>query len=167
VEAVFGTKGALLKVVVDVAIAGDDEPVAVLDRPILQQLHDETDSFSSSGCTRLVTDISGRLAPLVSVAEQAAQTDPEMAELWSTMGDHRLFGARHVAGLVKAKGATWPDVDGDRAADILFLFNDPSVYRTLVIDRGWTRDAFRSWLAGTYQDLLVSGRPRRRVDPST
>jgi hypothetical protein len=58
-------------------------------------------------------------------------------------------------------------VDGDRAADILFLFNDPSVYRTLVIDRGWTRDAFRSWLAGTYQDLLVSGRPRRRVDPST
>jgi hypothetical protein len=69
------------------------------------------------------------------VVEQAAQTDPEMAELWSTMGDNRLFGARHVAGLVKAKGATWPDVDGDRAADILFLFNDPSVYRTLVIDR--------------------------------
>lgn len=168
VEAVFGTKGALLKVVVDVAIAGDDEPVAVQDRPILQQLRDETDLGQFFALyAGLVTDISRRLAPLVSVVEQAAQTHPEMAELWSTMGDNRLFGARHVAGLVKAKAALRPDLDGDRAADILFLFNDPSVYRSLVTDRGWTPDAFRTWLAGTYQDLLVSGRPRRRVDPST
>lgn len=167
VEAVFGTKGALLKVVVDVAIAGDDEPVAVLDRPILQQLRDETDLVRFFGLyAGLVSDISARLAPLASVVEQAAQTDPEIAELWSTMGDNRLFGARHVAGLVAAKAAIWPDVDGDRAADILYLFNDPSVYRTLVLDRGWTREEFRSWLAGTYHDLLVSGRPRRRAGPS-
>lgn len=168
VEAVFGTKGALLKVVVDVAIAGDDEPVAVLDRPVMQQLHDETDLVRFFGLyAGLVTDISGRLAPLVSVVEQAAQTDPEIAELWTTICDNRLFGARHVAGLLRAKAAVWPDLDGDRAADVLFLFNDPLVYRTLVLDRGWTREAFRSWLAGTYHDLLVSGRPRKRVDPSS
>lgn len=32
VELVFGTKAKLLKAVVDVAIAGDDEPVPMLDR---------------------------------------------------------------------------------------------------------------------------------------
>src|SRR5260221_5003265 len=32
VEALFGTKARLLKAAIDVAIAGDDEPVAVLDR---------------------------------------------------------------------------------------------------------------------------------------
>ena len=32
VELLFGTKVALLKAAIDVAIAGDDEPVAVLDR---------------------------------------------------------------------------------------------------------------------------------------
>jgi hypothetical protein len=78
------------------------------------------------------------------------------------MGDNRLFGARHVAGLLQTKAAVWPDVEGDRAADILFLFNDPLVYRTLVTDRGWTREEFHSWLAGTYHDLLVSGRRRKR-----
>ncbi len=166
VEAVFGTKAALLRVVVDVAIAGDDEPVALLDRPVMQQLGDETDLGRFFGLyAGLVTDISGRLAPLVSVVEQAAQTDPEIAGLWRTMCDNRLFGARHVAGLLNAKAAIWPDVAGDRAADVLFLFNDPLVYRTLVTDRGWKRDAFRSWLAGTYQDLLVSGRRRNRNRP--
>ncbi|MBO0836626.1 MAG: helix-turn-helix transcriptional regulator, partial [Actinobacteria bacterium] len=33
VEALFGTKVRLLKAAIDVAIAGDDEPVPVLDRP--------------------------------------------------------------------------------------------------------------------------------------
>src|SRR5258708_14497539 len=32
VEALFGTKARVLKAAIDVAIAGDDEPVAVLDR---------------------------------------------------------------------------------------------------------------------------------------
>ena len=32
VELLFGTKGRLLKAAIDVAIVGDDEPVAVLDR---------------------------------------------------------------------------------------------------------------------------------------
>src|SRR5947209_10351135 len=32
VEQAFGTKSGLLKEVIDVAIAGDDEPIAVLDR---------------------------------------------------------------------------------------------------------------------------------------
>src|SRR5215472_13049920 len=32
VEALFGTKARLLKAAIDVAIAGDDEPVPVLDR---------------------------------------------------------------------------------------------------------------------------------------
>src|SRR4051812_11684842 len=33
VEQGFGTKSQLLKEVIDVAIAGDDEPISVLDRP--------------------------------------------------------------------------------------------------------------------------------------
>lgn len=150
------TKSTLLKVIVDVAIAGDDEPVAVIDRPIVEQLRAETDVdrfLELYAC--MVTEISSRLAPLLSVVEQAAQAHPEIAELWDTMTDNRIFGARYMAGLLGTKAAYRPDVDADRAADVLFLFNDPSVYRTLVIDRGWTREDFRAWLAGTYHDLLV------------
>ena len=160
VEAVFGTKAALLEIVVDVAIAGDDEPVAIIDRPIVEQLRDETDPERFVMLyADMVTQISGRLAMLASVVEQAASKHTEIAELWSTMRDNRAFGARHIASLLAVRSAFRSDVDAGRAADILYLFNDPLVYRSLVIERGWSRDAFRDWLASPYHDLLI-GTPR-------
>ena len=125
VEAVFGTKAAILRVAVDVAIAGDDEPVALLDRPTMQQ-GEETDLGRLLGLyAGLVTDISGRLAPLVSVVEQAAQTHPEIARALEHDGPQPPHRRSSRCGFVEGEGPLWPDVEGDRAADILFLFNDP------------------------------------------
>src|SRR4051794_4917791 len=39
----FGTKAELAKAVFDVVIAGDDEPVAVADRPAMRAVRDEPD----------------------------------------------------------------------------------------------------------------------------
>ena len=39
----FGTKAALAKAVFDLALAGDDEPVPVAERPSVQAMRDETD----------------------------------------------------------------------------------------------------------------------------
>ena len=42
VEAAFGTKANLLKELIDVCIAGDDEPVALADRPVVAEMEAET-----------------------------------------------------------------------------------------------------------------------------
>ena len=47
----FGNKPALLKAVFDVAIAGDDEPVPVLQREALGRVRDEPDPTASCRCT--------------------------------------------------------------------------------------------------------------------
>ena len=39
----FGTKAALAKAVFDLALAGDDEPVPVAARPVMQAIRDEPD----------------------------------------------------------------------------------------------------------------------------
>src|SRR4051812_39874817 len=39
----FGSKASVAKAVFDVAIAGDDEPVSVADRPAAQAVRDEPD----------------------------------------------------------------------------------------------------------------------------
>ena len=39
----FGTKAALAKAVFDLALAGDDEPVPVAERPAMQAVRDEPD----------------------------------------------------------------------------------------------------------------------------
>ena len=43
VYAVFGNKRELLKQLVDVAVAGDDEPISLADRFELQAIEDEPD----------------------------------------------------------------------------------------------------------------------------
>jgi AcrR family transcriptional regulator len=155
VEAAFGTKSNVLKVLVDIAIAGDDEPVALLDRPIMEQLRDEPEVTRAVELyAGLVTSISSRLAGVASVVEQAAGVHAEMGELWTTMNDNRMYGARRIATLLQSKAPFRPEVDADRAADVLYLFNDPAVYRTLVSQRGWTGEEFQAWLAGTYHDQL-------------
>lgn len=156
VEAAFGTKGALLKRVVDVAIAGDDEQVAVVDRPIVEQLREESDVGRFLDLyASMVTDISARLAPLAAVIEHGAQNDTEIERLRRTMIDNRMFGARHIAELLH-RTLRRPEGGTERTADVLFLFNDPLIYRTLVLERDWTKSDFSSWLAGTYQALLAA-----------
>jgi AcrR family transcriptional regulator len=158
-EVAFRTKATVLKVLVDVAIAGDEEPVAMVERPVIQQLRDERDAGRFLDLyAALVTDVSSRLAPISFVVEQAAGTDDDIADLWATMQENRLFGARYVAGQLADKtGWRRPRsaIEVDRVADVLFLFNDPAVYRTLVTARGWSTDEFRAWLAATYRRLLT------------
>jgi AcrR family transcriptional regulator len=155
VEAAFGTKGALLKRVVDIAIAGDDDRVAVIDRPVVEQLRQEPDAeMFLTLYAQMVSAISARLAPVSSVVEQAAGTDAEIDELGRTIRENRLFGARYMAGLLVDKAPPDRGIDSEEAADVFFLFNDPSVYRTLVTERGWPPARFAAWLGETYRRLL-------------
>ncbi len=153
VEAAFGTKANLLKVLVDVSIAGDDAPVAVRDRPAVREMEHEADPerflvlFAS-----FVRDISERLAPVARLLEQAAATEEEIAALWRTAEQNRLAGARAAAMALAAKA---DGVDVDYATDIFWLLNDPSVYRALVGARSWSPDRFEAWLVETSRFLLL------------
>src|ERR1700746_3127987 len=81
----FGTKRALLSEILDVAIAGDEEPVATLDRPHVQALRDDPAPVTQlRGQARLSRLIYGRLAPALEVVRGAASADPDLAELWET-----------------------------------------------------------------------------------
>ena len=75
VYAAFGNKVGLLKRVLDVAIAGDDEPVAVRDRAdAVAAIAARTARRRCQLTAELVTRISARTAPLIDVVRQAAGT---------------------------------------------------------------------------------------------
>jgi len=60
----FGTKAALAKAVFDLALAGDDEPVPVAERPSMQAMRDETRiACRSSSMLRITTHPSSRGRP--------------------------------------------------------------------------------------------------------
>ncbi len=155
IEAAFGTKAHLLKLVVDISIAGDDQPVALADRPVIQQLRDEPDIHVVLVILAdLVAGISRRMAPIARVIDEAAPADPEIADLARAGRANRRNGAQNFARLLATKARL--RVDEETAADVLWMLHDPTLYQSLAAERGWTHQRFQHWLADTYNRLLIA-----------
>src|SRR6266496_4226329 len=76
----FGTKRALLVELLDIAAVGDDEPVAVLERPWVDQLrHDPDPQGQLRRWVHGSRHILARVAALWEVARNAAGADPDIA----------------------------------------------------------------------------------------
>ena len=79
VELLFGTKAQLLHVVIDVAVAGDDEPVPVLSRAWAddaRSARDVTDFLSF--VAKVLSAAQARSAGVVLAAYEAAASDPDI-----------------------------------------------------------------------------------------
>lgn len=159
-----GGKAALLKAAHDVAIVGDDEPMALPDRPRSRQVIAEPDPYLHvEGYAEIVTQIAGRLARLYDAIRIAAGVDVEAAELWRSILAQRRMGAGNFVRQALGKGKLRDGLDEETAADIVFVLNDPAVYRTLVLERGWTVAKFQVWLATTMQEQLLPPRSGHRA----
>jgi AcrR family transcriptional regulator len=158
-----GNKAALLSVVRDVAMAGDDLPVAVANRPSAQQIMDEPDPGRAIELlATLMTDLGGRYAEVNEVIRGAAGTEPALRELWETSESQRLTGARHWTRTLAAKAPL--RADEQTTVDLLWLLMAPDHHHRLVHVRGWTSERFRDWLATGLTALLADppARPARR-----
>ena len=158
VYAVFGTKAAVLSAVFDVAVAGDDEPVPVAERPFVQAIEDAHDPREKAAIfARHLRESATRTASVMSVIDAAASTEPEVAALWRTLVGQGVRGMTLAASGFRDQGVLRPDLTVARAADILWLYVGPWAYRVFVTERGWTLDEYEQWLAATlYTQLMAS-----------
>jgi AcrR family transcriptional regulator len=162
VFAAFGSKGALLRQVLDQGLAGDDAPVPVAERPWFQPVWNATDPAAVlDAYAEVCLVIARRAAPLFEVVRRATDDAPEAAELWASLLDNRRAGARMVVKHAQGLGPLAPELDADTATDVLWIYNDPALYTALVSQRGWTEQAFRRWLAATMRKALLPDRPVR------
>ncbi|MFC8361857.1 TetR/AcrR family transcriptional regulator [Streptomyces griseorubiginosus] len=147
VFAAFGSKAALLREVVDQALAGDDEPVPVAERPWFRPVREgRTPQAVLNAYAEVCRIIGGRAAEVFEVVRRAADEGPELAELWETMQHNRRAGASMVIDLIEALEAA-PRLDRQRAVDVVWVFNDPSQYRSLVRACGWSEQEYTAWIA--------------------
>lgn len=154
--AAFGSKPALLREVLDQALAGDDEPVPVAQRPWFRPVWDaSTPAAVLDAYVTVITLASVRAAPIFEVVRQASGQDAEIAELWDTLGRNRRAGARMIIEHTASLGPLAAGLDLDRATDILWIFNDPALYDALVTGRGWPEADFTAWLSGQIRHALL------------
>jgi AcrR family transcriptional regulator len=155
-----GGKAQLMKLAYDFAIVGDDEPVPLINRPEIKAVLAEPDHAKRLAMyASLVVSIDSRLSPAWRAFEGAATSDPEAAKLYDEMVGQRRHAMQEAAQLFADAGALRPDIDVDVAADLMWFYNDPSLYDKLVRQRGWPVSRFQAWLAEALQVQLLGISP--------
>jgi AcrR family transcriptional regulator len=143
-----GGKVALLKTALDWAVAGDDESVALMDRPAFRDLFALQDPRRLlQDWARLQVQIAERAVGLFRALEVAAETDRDARELLATLHRQRLDGATLIVDRVAELGADRAANSRDQDIDVAWLAADPVVFDRMVRERGWATHAFEAWVA--------------------
>lgn len=157
VFAAFGSKPALLRQVLDQALAGDDEPVPVASRPWFRPVWDAPNQDGILGAyAQVCTLIGGRAAQVFETVRRAADASPEVTELWNTLQGNRRAGAHMVVKHLQKLGPLRPGLGTRRATDSLWVFNDPAHYHALVLQCGWRESTFTDWLSSQMRQSLLA-----------
>ena len=120
--------------------------------------------------------VQARIGRLLRTIRSAAAVDPDAGALWQLIQSDFYANQRVLVATIHERGGLRPDLDVDRATDILWTLNHPDVWLLLVGDRGWTPEQFEAWFADTVvrpaaggqadgaegrDELLPGGRGRR------
>lgn len=154
----FGSKRGILKAILDVSIAGDDEAVAMPDRPHVREVLGDPDPESQlAGLVAVTSDVNSRTAPIYLILVGAASSDPDAAALLEDVARQRQAGQGQFARSLARAGALRPGLREDDAADIIHALVSPEVYRLLVVERGWSPERYERWLTETLVQQILDG----------
>jgi AcrR family transcriptional regulator len=152
----FSSKLGILKALLDTSIAGDDQPVAVPERPNVASLFAEPDPHKLlAGFAGVTTAINQRTNDVYRVLVSAAGSDPAAAELLGEIQQQRDQGQSQIARALSRAHSLKPGLRERDAADVIHALMAPEVYRLLVGDRGWTPERYEQWLATTLAQQLT------------
>jgi len=156
VYAVFGSKNKILWHLMDISVGGDNQPIALLDRPGPQAVLRGTDQHRQiTMFARGIAEILGRVAPLFEVLRAAAKTEEASRDLLRNLIRERMENmtvfVQHLAGNGSLRGG----MGQGAAAEIVWTVTSPEVYLLLTRDRAYTQDRYAAWLEAVLERLLL------------
>lgn len=162
-----GGKVALLKLAYNYALAGDDEPIPMIDRPAIQEINSEPDPYRALALyAGFVTEMGSRVGRLYVALRSAAEIDAQAHELFWRWEAERLQLLRdHPIPMFVKKKVLRTDLRTEEAADIMAMLTSPSVYHQLVDQQGWSPTRFRRWMTRTLPEQLLRAKPAQGAAP--
>jgi len=149
----FGSKRVLLGDLFRRSVRGEDKP------PVPEQRGPRTLVAATDQREQLrlfAADIVLRLeraAPLVAVLASASRSDPDLAQLLTTLHDDRLRNLRVLVDALTANGPL--RIQEDEAVETVWALASPELHQLLARERKWDRDRYRDWLADSLAKLLL------------
>jgi AcrR family transcriptional regulator len=136
----FGSKSGLLMAAIDLAIAGDDDPTSMIDRPELAEFAIGTRTDRLRTGVRFTMGVYERSVPILRALQEAAASDEAArARLIQYDNDRRNV---MVAGLALILGHPAPE----ELVDAIWALVSPEVLAMLTAGRGWSIADTEAWL---------------------
>jgi len=155
----FGTKHAILARALDVTVAGDTEPVALLEQRWVARARAEPDAVRRlSMVVRHTTQVAARTAAIKQVIRDAAATEPQARELLRVDNERRYRTQHALVEVIIEASPRRAGVRRDQATAIFFALVNSDSYWLLVEQLGWSTQRWQQWLTGVLQrELLGDG----------
>lgn len=152
----FGTKAALFKRVVDVAIVGDTAPVDVLGRDWMRlALTAPTAAERIAASAAAGRQIMERTGALFMVAQQAAAVEPTIARHWQEGREqsrrvHEIFWTQ-----MAQDGLLDPAIDLPWLIETTSILAAAETYLLITRQTSWDLNAYQEWIAVTFTRLMA------------
>jgi len=154
VYAYFPSKRDLLQAVVDLAVVGDDQPVALAKRAEFAAIGQGTREARINAAARLLTGVHVRTAAFAKVLREAANNDQEIAGLLKATRERQRRDVTAAVELIIGGEVGETDRDG------VWALTSPEVYLLLVESSGWTVDQYEAWM----REILEGAVPSSPID---
>lgn len=144
----FGSKAELLKQVLEVGVVGDDEPVALAERPEFAALSQGSTEERAAAAASLATGIARRTSGVQRTLREAAAGEPELAARLEEARERQRSNVKAGGAMVAGRELSGPAAEG------LWALLSQEVYELLTGSAGWSPDEYEQWLAGAIIRLL-------------
>jgi AcrR family transcriptional regulator len=157
----FETKSGVLRALWNLLLRGDEGDAPVAERGWYREVLEESEPERQLRLNaRNSREVKLRIGAAIEVIHAAAPADPDIEALWNRIQTEFHANQHVIAESLAEKKALRPDLDVDRAADILWALNHPSLWQLLVSQRGWTPAQYEQWCGDIVCSQLLG--PARR-----
>ena len=138
------------------AVRGEDDELQLHQREAFQQVLAASDADTLLDRLADLAESPHRGSwDVMEIARGAASSDPAIAEIYEQRPRARLTNQRAVAKRLAELGALPDATSVETAADLLWLYTAPEMYRMLVIERRWSPSRYRTWFRATVGAIIV------------
>jgi AcrR family transcriptional regulator len=154
----FGGKPGLVRAIVDKGLAGQGPIPAEQRSDHIRDTEPDPRQILTAWGT-FTAEIAPRVAPILTLARDAAASDPDVATVLEQISAARLARMTVNARGLSDAGHLRPGITPAEAADILWTYSSPELYELLVISRGWPAERYGQFIAQALITALLPGEP--------
>jgi AcrR family transcriptional regulator len=170
VEALFGTKPALLEATLLAVLGHDPGDAPSGGRAILQpesgledrgevarEIEQAPDAETAVELlAALASEVNARAARLAWTVETAVSSDERLADLWARLTESLRYGVRWSAEIVLRKPGVRADLTLREVEETFLVAIDWNIHRTLRTKGDMTPEEVQAWIARYYRRMLLA-----------